>query len=101
MVYLPSDKAAWAILSELNMCLYTYTKMKQLNFLTKIGWNARTCKSCFWMSIIYYIVYARKNAFMYYGTVLGKGQSFSKKFSNVEMFKMKNNTIIVIWFLYL
>ena len=39
MVYLPSDKAAWAILSELNMCVYTYTKMKQLNFLSKIGWN--------------------------------------------------------------
>ena len=35
MVYLPSDKAAWAILSERNMCVYTYTKMKQLNFLTK------------------------------------------------------------------
>ena len=29
-----------------------------------------------------------------------KGQSFWKKFSNVEMFKMKNNTITVIWFLY-
>ena len=28
MVYLPSDKAASAILSELNMCVYTYTKMK-------------------------------------------------------------------------
>ena len=53
------------------------------------------------MSIIYYIVYARKNAFRYPGTVLGKGQSFSKKFSSVEMFKMKNNTIIVIWFLYI
>ena len=25
---LPSDKAAWPILSELNMCVYTYTKMK-------------------------------------------------------------------------
>ena len=55
MVYLPSDKAAWAILSELNMCVYTYTKMKQLNFLSKIGWNARTCKSCFWMNIIYFL----------------------------------------------
>ena len=28
MVYLTSDKAAWAILSELNMCVYIYTKMK-------------------------------------------------------------------------
>ena len=24
MVYLPSEKAAWAILSELNMCLHLY-----------------------------------------------------------------------------
>ena len=39
-------------------------------------------------------------AFRYPGTVLGKGQCFLKKFSNIEMFKMKNNTIIVIWFLY-
>ena len=37
MVYLPRDKAAWAILSELNMCVYTYTKMKQLNFLRLDG----------------------------------------------------------------
>ena len=36
MVYLPSDKAAWVILSELNMCVYTYTKMKQLNFLLRL-----------------------------------------------------------------
>ena len=47
MVYLPSDKAAWARLSELNMCVYTYTKMKELNFLSKIGWNARTCRIMF------------------------------------------------------
>ena len=40
-----------------------------------------------------------KNAFRYPGTVLGKSQSFWKKFSNVKMFKMKNNTITVIWFL--
>ena len=79
MVYLPSDKAAWAILSELYMCVYTYTKMKQLNFLSKIGWNARTCKSCFWMNIIsstFCEVYARKNAFRYPGIVLGIGQNF-------------------------
>ena len=44
-------------------------------------------------------VYARKNAFRYPGTVLGIGQSFWKKFTNVEMFTIKNNTIIVIWFL--
>ena len=27
-----------------------------------------------------------------------KAKVFFKKFANVEMFKMKNNTIIVIWF---
>ena len=43
-------------------------------------------------------VYARKNAFRYPGTVLGIGQSFFKKFTNVEMFTIINNTIIVIWF---
>ena len=44
-------------------------------------------------------VHARKSAFRYPGTVLGKGQSFWKMFTNVKMVKMKNNTITVIWFL--
>ena len=37
-------------------------------------------------------VHARKNAFRYPGTVMGKGQSFWKKVSNVKMFKMKKKT---------
>ena len=55
MVHLPSNKAAWAILSELKMWVYIYTKMKLLNFLTKTVWNERTCNSCFWMNIIYFL----------------------------------------------
>ena len=39
----------------------------------------------------YYLLFVKyKNPFRYPGTVLGKGQSFFKKFANVEMFKMKN-----------
>ena len=51
----------------------------------------------------YYLLFVKymqeKNALRYPGTVLGIGQSFLKKFTNVEMFTMKNNTIIVTWFL--
>ena len=52
-----------------------------------------------WILSTFCEVYARKNAFRYPGTVLGIGQSFWKKFTNVEMFTIINNTIIVIWFL--
>ena len=51
-----------------------------------------------WILSTFCEVYARKNAFRYPGTVLGIGLSFLKKFTNVEMFTMKNKTII-IWFL--
>ena len=47
----------------------------------------------------YYLLFVKYK--QYPGTVLGKGQSFLKKFTNVEMFKKEkwhNNT--VIWFLY-
>ena len=102
MVYLPSNKAARAILSELNMCVYIYTKMKKLNFLTKTGWNARTCKSCFWMNIIYFLwSICKKKRLQISWNCAGKRPNFLKKFSKVEMFKTKNNTIIVIWFLYI
>ena len=83
MVYLPRDKAAWAILSELNMC----GMQEHANHVSR------------WILSTFCEVYARKNAFRYPGTVLGIGQSFWKKLTNVEMFTMKNNAIIVIWFL--
>ena len=53
-----------------------------------------------WILSTFCEVYVRKNAVRYPGTVLGKGQSFWKKFTNVEMFTMKNNTKIAVWFLY-
>ena len=52
-----------------------------------------------WILSTFCEVYARKNAFRYPGTVLGIGLSFLKKFTNVEMFTMKNKTTIIIWFL--
>ena len=103
MVYLPSNKAARAKLSELNMCVYIYIKLrwKSLIFWLKLdGMQEHANHVSGWILSTFCEVHARKNAFRYPGTELGKGRSFWKKFSNVEMFKMKNNTITVIWFLY-
>ena len=44
----------------------------------------------------YYLLFVKY--MQYPGTVLGKGQSFLIKFANVEMFKMKNNTILLFGF---
>ena len=71
------------------MCLHLYQD-EMARFSDK-DWME--CKNMQIMLSTFCEVYARKNPFRYPGIVLRKGQSFWKKFSNVEMFKMKNNTI--------
>ena len=99
MVYLPSDKAAWAILSELNMCVYTYTKMKWLDFLTKTGWNARTCKSCYLLFVKYM---QEKIPSDILEPCWEKAKVFEKSFQMWKCLKWKitQYTVIAVWFLY-
>ena len=54
------------------------------------------------MNIIYFLwSTCKKKRLQISWNCAGKRPKFLKKFSKVEMFKTKNNTIIVIWFLYI